>query len=87
MKLPCAARWFESIFGDENSESKRWVRRLYDLGLIPRIPSMCEAPETPDFVCVPPSRVSTRRGQNFGKLISDYVCGDFLAISSSRPAS
>jgi hypothetical protein len=20
MKLPCAGRWFESIFGDENSE-------------------------------------------------------------------
>jgi hypothetical protein len=35
MKLPCAGRWFESIFGDENSEYKRWVRRLYDLGLIP----------------------------------------------------
>jgi hypothetical protein len=46
MNLPCAGRWFESIFGDENSEYKRWVRRLYDLGLIPRIPSMWEAPET-----------------------------------------
>jgi hypothetical protein len=28
MKLPCAGRWFESIFGDENSEYKRWVTRL-----------------------------------------------------------
>ena len=46
MNLPCAGRWFESIFGDENGEYKRWVRRLYDLGLIPRIPSMWEAPET-----------------------------------------
>ena len=38
MKLPCAGRWFKSIFGDENSEYERWVRSLYDLGLIPRIP-------------------------------------------------
>jgi hypothetical protein len=42
---------FESImeeqFGDEpNSKYKNWVRRLYGLGLIPRIPSEWEAPET-----------------------------------------
>jgi len=35
--------WFESIldeqFGyDPNSEYKGWVRRLYDIGLIPRLP-------------------------------------------------
>src|SRR5262252_7825773 len=44
---------FESIideqFGyDPNSEYKNWVRRLYGLGLIPRIPSEWEALETPD---------------------------------------
>lgn len=32
---------------DPNSEYKNWIRRLYDLGLIPRIPSDWEAPETP----------------------------------------
>jgi hypothetical protein len=35
----------ESIFDDEDSEYKRWVRRLYDLGLIPRIPREWEALE------------------------------------------
>jgi hypothetical protein len=44
---------FESILDDQfgyepNSEYKNWIRRLYDLGLIPRIPSEWEAPETPD---------------------------------------
>jgi hypothetical protein len=44
---------FESIiddlFGyDSNSEYKNWVRRLYSLGLIPRIPSDREAPEPPE---------------------------------------
>jgi hypothetical protein len=43
---------FESILDDQfgydpNSEYKNWIRRLYDLGLIPRIPSEWEAPETP----------------------------------------
>jgi hypothetical protein len=28
----------ESIFDEENSEYKRWVRCLYELGLISRIP-------------------------------------------------
>jgi hypothetical protein len=42
---------FESIidnqFGyDPNSEYKNWVRRLYGLGLISRIPSEWEAAET-----------------------------------------
>ncbi len=41
---------FESIIDDQfghdpNGEYKRWVRRLYRLGLIPRIPSEWEAPE------------------------------------------
>ena len=41
---------FESIvdeqFGyDPNSEYKRWVRRLYRLGLIPRIPREWELSE------------------------------------------
>jgi hypothetical protein len=40
---------FESImeeqFGD--SEYREWVRRLYELGLISRIPSEWEAAETP----------------------------------------
>jgi hypothetical protein len=44
---------FESIvdeqFGyDPNSEYKNWVRRLYGLGLISRIPSEWEAAETPE---------------------------------------
>jgi hypothetical protein len=42
---------FESIADDQfgynpNSEYKRWVRSLYRLGLILRIPSEWEAPET-----------------------------------------
>ena len=41
---------FESImeeqFGD--SEYRQWVRRLYELGLISRIPSEWEAAETPE---------------------------------------
>jgi hypothetical protein len=42
---------FESIvdeqFGyDPNSDYKNWVRRLYSLGLISRIPSEWNAPET-----------------------------------------
>src|SRR5262249_18244443 len=44
---------FESIIDDQigydpNSEYKNWVRRLYDLGLIPRIPSEWEAPAAPE---------------------------------------
>jgi hypothetical protein len=44
---------FESILDDQfgydpNSEYKNWVRSLYDLGLIPRIPSEWEAPATPE---------------------------------------
>ena len=44
---------FESILDDQfgydpNSEYKNWIRRLYGLGLIPRIPSEWEAPETPE---------------------------------------
>jgi len=44
---------FESILDDQfgydpNSEYKRWIRRLYDLGFISRIPSEWEAPETPE---------------------------------------
>ncbi len=44
---------FESIldeqFGyDPNSEYKNWIRRLNDLGLIPRIPSGWEATQTPE---------------------------------------
>jgi len=44
---------FESILDDQfgydpNSEYKNWVRRLYGLGLISRIPSEWEAPETPE---------------------------------------
>jgi hypothetical protein len=44
---------FESILDDQfgydpNSEYKNWIRRLYDLGLIPRIPSEWEAPENPE---------------------------------------
>ena len=44
---------FESILDDQfgynsNSEYKGWVRSLYRLGLIPRIPSEWEAPETPE---------------------------------------
>jgi hypothetical protein len=44
---------FESILDDQfghdsNSEYKKWVRRLYDLGLILRIPSEWETPETPE---------------------------------------
>src|SRR6516162_8262935 len=43
---------FESIIDDQfgynpNSEYKNWVRSLYRLGLIPRIPSEWEVPETP----------------------------------------
>jgi len=43
---------FESILDERfgynpNSEYKRWVRSLYRLGLILRIPSEWEAPETP----------------------------------------
>ena len=36
-----------SIFGEEYREYKRWIIRLYSLGLISRIPSEWEAPETP----------------------------------------
>ena len=44
---------FESILDDQfgynpNSEYKNWVRSLYRLGLIPRIPSEWEVPETPE---------------------------------------
>jgi hypothetical protein len=44
---------FESIFDDQfgydpNSEYKCWVRHLYGLGLISRIPCDWEAPETPE---------------------------------------
>ena len=44
---------FESILDDQfgydpNSEYKNWVRRLYGLGLISRIPCDWEAPETPE---------------------------------------
>ena len=44
---------FESIIDDQfgynpNSEYKNWVRSLYRLGLIPRIPSEWEVPETPE---------------------------------------
>ena len=43
---------FESMVDEQfgynpNSEYKRWVRSLYRLGLIQRIPSEWEAPETP----------------------------------------
>ncbi len=43
---------FESIVDEQfgynpNSEYKRWVRSLYRLGLILRIPSEWKAPETP----------------------------------------
>jgi hypothetical protein len=43
---------FESIIDDQfgydpSSEYKNWIRRLYSLGLIPRIPSEWEEPETP----------------------------------------
>jgi hypothetical protein len=39
---------FESIGYNPNSEYKRWVRSLYRLGLILRIPSEWEAPERPE---------------------------------------
>jgi hypothetical protein len=44
---------FESIVDDQfgynpNSEYKRWVRHLYGLGLISRIPSNWESPEMPE---------------------------------------
>jgi hypothetical protein len=44
---------FESILDDQfgydsNSKYKSWVRHLYDLGLISRIPSEWEALETPE---------------------------------------
>ena len=44
---------FESIVDDQfgynpNSEYKCWVRNLYHLGLILRIPSEWEVPETPE---------------------------------------
>jgi hypothetical protein len=44
---------FESILDDQfgyepNSKYKSWVRHLYDLGLISRIPSEWEAPEAPE---------------------------------------
>ena len=44
---------FESIFDeqfgyDPNSEYKRWVRRLYRLGLISRIPTESELPRDQD---------------------------------------
>jgi hypothetical protein len=44
---------FESIVDEQsgynpNSEYKRWVRSLYRLGLILRIPSEWEAPERPE---------------------------------------
>jgi hypothetical protein len=44
---------FESILDDQfgydpNSEYKSWVRQLYRLGLISRIPSEWEAPEKPN---------------------------------------
>jgi hypothetical protein len=44
---------FESILDDQfgydpNSKYKCWVRHLYGLGLISRIPSEWEAPETPE---------------------------------------
>jgi hypothetical protein len=38
----------ETIFGEENSEYRRWIRRLYGLGLISRMPSEWEAPEVPE---------------------------------------
>jgi len=44
---------FESISDDQfgyepNSKYKNWVRRLYSLGLIPRIPSEWAVAETPE---------------------------------------
>jgi hypothetical protein len=39
---------FESIGYNPNSEYKRWVRSLYRLGLILRIPSEWEVPEAPE---------------------------------------
>jgi hypothetical protein len=44
---------FESIVDEQfgynpNSEYKRWVRSLYRLGMILKIPSEWEAPETPE---------------------------------------
>ena len=44
---------FESILDDQfgydsNSEYKCWVRHLYGLGLISRIPSEWESPEMPE---------------------------------------
>jgi hypothetical protein len=44
---------FESILDDQfgyepNSKYKSWVKHLYDLGLISRIPSEWEAAETPE---------------------------------------
>jgi|SRR5947207_12967073 len=44
---------FESIADEQfgynpNSEYKGWVRSVYRLGLIPRMPSEWEAPETPE---------------------------------------
>jgi hypothetical protein len=44
---------FESILDDQfgydpNSKYKSWVRHLYNLGLISRIPSEWEAAETPE---------------------------------------
>jgi hypothetical protein len=56
---------FESIIDDQfgydpNSEYKNWVRRLYSVGLISRIPSEWESPSTPDgksrFVTTCPSK-------------------------------
>jgi hypothetical protein len=38
----------ETIFGEENSEYRRWIRQLYGLGLISRLPSEWETPETPE---------------------------------------
>ena len=44
---------FESILDDQfgydpNSEYKSWVRHLYDLGLISRIPREWKEPKTPE---------------------------------------
>jgi hypothetical protein len=46
---PAVVKILDDQFGyDPNSEYKCWVRHLYGLGLISRIPSDWESPETPE---------------------------------------
>jgi hypothetical protein len=65
---------------DPNSEYKRWVRSLYRLGLILRIPSEWRAPETPEgkITCGPPASEKEEHLMTFPK---------FFPVRSTRRVS